>query len=172
MQKLFAMIFIALVAAHAWSEPRHLSNKELGEYLEYDLEGSKRAIIRRELSYHTKQIIKAPFKATRWVSRRVVRGIRGAVVSVRGFFSESRSVSGRRADISRALDDWQSQLYYNDYHNLEGRDRQVSLLAIAGDSWFLLRRSLYTAGVILPRESWRTLKAGVYAAFNVLVDEN
>lgn len=166
------MIFIIMSAIQVSGEQKHLSRTEIGEYLEYDLERSRAVMMRREISYHGKKIIKAPFKATRWISARIARGMRNAALSAQRFFSDSHSVSGRHREIARALDDWQSQLYYNDYHNIEGRDRQTSLLAIAGDSWFLLKRSLYTAGVILPRESWRTLKAGVYGAFNILIDEN
>ncbi|MCA9508926.1 MAG: hypothetical protein KC505_10945 [Myxococcales bacterium] len=154
----------------SWSETKHISNNEIGEYLEYDLERNKAAILKREAKYHGAKIIKAPLIATRKINKKVANKISQTKNSIKLFFSSSRSVSGNRSAIPHALENWQSTFYYNDYRNLERRDQPVSLMSIAGDSWYLLKRSLYTAGVVLPRESWRTLKSLVYGAFNIFID--
>lgn len=166
-----SFLLISLASSPLMSVHSHYVEGKRGEYYEYDLEGSGKDQAIRELKHGGKVVLKAPLKACRFISGKTCQKSSRLYRKVRQFFGDSHSINGQRSEVRKALADWESQMHYNDYHHLEERDRQVSLGVIASDSWYLLKSSLYNAGVVLPKESYRTLKATVYGAFNWLEDD-
>ncbi len=170
--KIFILLSVSLSCASiSWSNAKTYAIDRPGEFYEYDVEGSRGHQVRHWFARGIKNTISAPFRATRWVSVKIIRQSRGMVNAVERFFSNSRSINGQRSQIQYALNNWQTQLDHNNYHNLEGRDRDVSLMLIASDSWHLLKSALYNAGVRLPKETYRTLRAMVYGAFSCVAEK-
>ncbi len=145
--------------------------EEIGQYYEYDMEGSRAHMIWHKLRGHAKSAAGVPFKSVRWSVGKAHRSTVAMVKSVKLFLSPSHSINGRRTAIQNALDDWERHLPYNDYRHLAHRENSVALTDIASDSWLLLKKSLYNAGVVLPRESYRTLKALIKGALKTVDPE-
>lgn len=160
------LFFIALTvfSCSIYCAPKHLKKSEMGEYLEYDME-SRSMILRREFGYHAKTIVSTPFKAIHYATVRLDKAIKHTKNSIKRVFSNSRSVHGQNRRMKKALRNWQGLMYYNDYNRIDERNNDVSLIGIASDSWYLLKHSFYSVGVVLPRESYRTLKTAFYGAF-------
>jgi hypothetical protein len=167
--KFFALFISMACATASWGDIDKYSDLK-GEYYEYDLVGSPKDEAMHVVRHYAKQIATAPLRAVRWTCIKGHHTTKKIITTVRQFFSSSRSINGQRSQIQYALNNWQSELDHNNYNNLEGRDRDVSLTIIASDSWYLLKSALYNAGVRLPKETVKTLKSFVYGACNCVAE--
>lgn len=159
------------VAKISFADTNFYKRDEVGQYYEYGMEGSRKHMIWLMSKKHAKSVLGFPLKGVRWSVGKAHRGTRAVVSEVKLFFSSSRSTSGHRTAMALALDDWERQLPYNDYSHMARRENTVLLSDIASDSWLLFKRSIYNAGVVLPRESYRTVKALIKGALKTVDPE-
>ncbi len=161
--KLFTIALICFSTV-AWAKKDHLNEKNLGQYYVFDTEGSKKDQIRHEIMYHSKQIIKAPFKAVGYCFRKGRYAASRSLHEIELFLSPSRSVHGHREQVHQALESWSM---HPEVENYLERDRDASkniLFEIPKNVAALLKNSLFAVGIRLPRAAFRTLKSFVHGA--------
>lgn len=144
----------------AGGHEHEMKKSQVGEFYEYDIEGSHSDQVKREVGYHTKQVIKAPFKFVGKCYRTSKSAIKGALHSIELFLSDSRSINGKRQNFKNAVSDFEGSAAFNDYYNHEN-DREGShcMFGAPNALWKVFKNFLYTAGFVFPRETWIIMKS-------------
>jgi hypothetical protein len=127
----------------------------LGEFYEYDIEGDRGERIRHEISFHTKQVIKAPFKAIGWCCYTSKSGLKKMSISIEQYLGASRGMNGRREELTYAMTEWEH--YVGEHPGHEG-DQKRFLFGLPEDAFAALRRILYAAGFEFPRATLQTVR--------------
>ena len=145
------------------AEPMPYKKNQIGEYYEYDIEGSAKDQAFRKYRRKGEKILIAPLKAS-W---------RGVIISKKALKKTSQAVeaylSGRKApyaqrrNLNKALTDWEGALSF-DARGRQGEKSKSTpgLLYIPREAWRLLKYSLYLAGFKLPRKTAKKVKDMVY----------
>lgn len=147
-----------------WSLAEHSHIKApVGEFYEYDIEGDHKEKVKRELSFHTKQVIKAPFKAVQWCYRTSRESLRKISKSIELFLSSSRSVDKRQEELRQAVSEWEHQMKAANYYGYDDkREHKRFLFGLPEDAWAALKSILYTAGFKFPRATLQTVKRFIH----------
>lgn len=161
------MMLLCLFSSFLWAEHEHFTGKEIGEYYEFDTEGTRFDQFRHAITFHTKRVVKIPFRVTRFGFHTTKNIIKRSLREIELFLSPSRSIHGRRTQLREALGEWATDPMVENY--LLERDRAAGrnlLLGIPNDVATLLRNSLYSVGIRLPRSAWRTLRSFARGTFD------
>lgn len=149
-----------LCAAQISAEHDHTDKYKAGEFYEYAVEGfTKEEQVKIEARQHSKQVIKAPFKAVGKCFRGGKNLIGRMGKSIELFLSDSRSVNGKRRELKKAMADWEGQVtsYYD--HDLENEGKASHCMyGLPYGAWKLLKNTLFTVGIRLPRATARTVR--------------
>lgn len=160
MKNLFRIIALLLFCGAGLAKHDHYSEKQIGEYYEFDIEGTRGDQVRRAVTYHTKQVIKAPFHAVGFVYRTTTGAVKRSLKEIELFLSDSRSVTGKRRQLKQALGEWAVDPMVEGYLIEHDRDAGSNcFLGIPSAALKLLKNSLYSVGIALPRGTWRTIKS-------------
>ncbi len=152
------VIFICAIAAPVVASSHHAEDFQPGEYYEYDLVGSHKDQARRELTHHTKEVIKAPFKFVQKCSRTTKHALSRALHNVEIFLSDSNSINGKRREFKKAASQFETQAALNDYY-VHDDEKGQCLFGFPAATWKAFKRSLYMAGFQFPRFIWRGMKS-------------
>ncbi|MCA9508086.1 MAG: hypothetical protein KC505_06685 [Myxococcales bacterium] len=156
----FFLLAIFMCANCVLAKHDHFSEKQIGEYYEFDIEGNNYDQIRRRISFHSKQVIKAPFKATRFCFRTTKDFIKGMAHDIELFLSDSHSIDGNQNNLHHALKSWSEdseiEAYVLDEPHVSGTN---CIIALPHAALKLLKNTLYAVGIRLPRATWRTVKS-------------
>lgn len=160
MKNLFSIIALLLCCGAGLAEHDHFSDKQIGEFYEFDLVGTRGDQVRRAVTYHTKQVIKAPFQAVGFCFHTASAAVSHTLKEIELFLSDSRSLTGKRRQIKEALGEWAVDPIVEGYLIEHDRDAGTNcFLGIPSAALKLLKNSLYTVGIALPRGTWRTIKS-------------
>jgi hypothetical protein len=149
MKFLFGMIWFCSLSAFAMHGD--VKESQRGEYYEFDIEGGRGDKIRREMSYHTIQIIKAPFKIVRKCVHTGKDAVRTGVHGIESFLRDSGGIDIDDPKFRRAMSDFETQAY--SYYDLDRNEERPPYTLGK-----ILKNILYTAGFVLPRATWRIVK--------------
>lgn len=158
---LIKIIFLSMLASPLFAmEHDHIDKDRIGEYYEFDLVGTRRDKIKRELGFHSKRAFKAPFKLTATCYRHTRQGLQSALHSVEMFLSDSRTINGNRRAYKNAVSEFEESAMVHNYyaHDLEHQDSSC-MFGLPQGLWRLFKSTLYTAGFRLPRATWHTIKS-------------
>jgi hypothetical protein len=156
MKYLLFVIFIAL-PIKATYEPYKKDN--IGEYYEYDLEGSAHKKARKKARYRSKKIASSFYTKSHRVkkSRHKLRKISTLL--------ENYLSNTHKQNIHKTLNNWHQMLDLNLVNYQRRHHSSPGPLYIVRESWRLLKYSLYIAGFRLPRAVKKTLKNMLYGSF-------
>ena len=163
MFKIFFWIIALLMGQKIIAEPMPYKTDQIGEYYEYDIEGSAKDQALRKFRRKSKKVLMAPLKVS-W--RGVIRGkktLKKTSQAVEAYLSGHKMPYAKRVNLNKALTDWEGALNFDP--NGLGEEKTKSapgLLYIPREAWRLLKYSLYLAGFKLPRETARKVKDMVY----------
>lgn len=155
----FLIVIISSSPLQAIKHSNHIKEDQQGEYYEYDLIGDGKTRVLREMRYHSKQIIKAPFKLVGKCYHSTRDALRSAMQSIELFLSDSRSINGRRRDLQNALSQFETEAVIGDFYAHEGeRDDAQCMFGVPSGLWRMFKHVLYTAGFRIPRETMHAVK--------------
>lgn len=157
--KLISIFSVILFSTFICATHDHLKEKNLGQYYAFNTEENP---VCEEIKYHGKQVVKAPFKAVGYCVRKGTKTISKGAHEVELFLSPSRSVHGHRNQITDTLEDLQ---LHPEFENYVAEDRDAGqniLFAIPKGVASIVKNTVYTVFIRLPRGGWRTLKSFVH----------
>ncbi len=157
MTELLLLFFVALPLCAG--KHFHIKDSQQGEYYEYDLVGSHKDQVKREMGYHTKKALKAPFKFVGKCYHTTKGAMKGTLRSIELFLSDSHSINGQRQDFTKAVSEFEVQTAF-DYYYVDDFDREDAhcIFGLPTALWKTFKNILYTAGFRFPRATWRTVK--------------
>lgn len=171
MKNILCVSFIAVILLTRPSEAKShhpYKTSQIGEYYEYDLEDHDKKIT-REFCFHTKQVLKTPFKAVSFCYRGGKSVIKKVRRSIELYLSDSRSIKGRRRELKKALSDWEGEMHFtNFYAKASKQDDTHCLYGLPQGAYKALKNILYTAGFRLPRATLRVVRDIIHGACDCL----
>lgn len=154
-----SVVVLALISGAISANHGHFKDRQTGEYYEYDLDRTE-----DKIRFHSKQVLKAPFKACAWSYRSGKSGLRKTVKAIELFLSDSRSINGQRQQLKKAMAGFEGQMF-EDYYGINNRSKKSDgLLYVPKKAWRILRNTLFVVGFRFPRATWKTIKSMVYGA--------
>lgn len=135
---------------------------QIGEYYEYDLEGTPKERDRRKARYHARKTMMIPLKVGTGVFRVSIKAIKKTSHAVEAYLRGKKRPYTRGGDLNKALTTWEGALRFDPRGPSSNPKRHEGLFFIPHESWRLLKYSLYLAGFRLPRATKKVLKNMVY----------
>ena len=127
---------------------------QIGEYYEYDIEGSPRDQLFKKYRRRSKKILFTPLGISRQGLGLGRKGLKKISHAVEIYLS-----GHKQNNINKALSDWEGALSFDPG---EKSKSAPGLLYAPREIWRLLKYSLYLAGFRLPREVMKKIKDLVY----------
>jgi hypothetical protein len=165
MRKALTLALVFFSWTQSLSALPHYRPGKLGEYYEYDVEGTPKERARRRAKHRVARVIKTPIKY----------GARGAVLFAKAMKKSLRRLEeylhgpmsdSERAKLGQALTDWETAMgAYPKRHDLR---KPEGLSYVPIHAWRLFKYSLYKVGFSLPRSIKRAVKKSFYHTFGGL----
>lgn len=167
MARLFYLVIaINIILAQALrAEYKPYKDEQIGEYYEYDLEGTPKERDRRKARYHARKTIKAPFKASRALFHVSKKTLKKTSRLIKNYLSGKKGTYKGSGDLNKALTTWEGALGFDPRGSSAERSRHEGMFFIPHELWRLLKYSLYVAGFRLPRAIKKELIKMVYGTF-------
>jgi hypothetical protein len=161
--KLAIIIFFGAFTAQA--EYEYYKQGLIGEYYEYDVEGSPRMRSFRNKKHVVGHVVKKPFKASWKASKYSYAGVKRGSRLLERYLKGSAHDEHEQQKLARALTEWETALAMSTEHK-KSKSPQ-GLLYVPCESWRLFKYSLYLAGFALPRALAKGAKNIVYNTCSV-----
>jgi hypothetical protein len=163
-----ALLLLALLPEQASAKKYQRYKKDqIGEYYEYDVEGSKHAQKRRKARYRAKKITFAPAKSS-WHGLKNTHKIIKKTSHALEAYLRGEHQNYNKKNLNKALTDWEGALRFEPHgHRSYKKHSSQGPLYVPRESWRLLKYSLYQAGFRFPKAVKKTLKNMVYGTFNL-----
>ncbi len=152
---------ITTFAMHNDKDEYGINQRRMGEYYDYDTQGTRGDRIKHNIGHGTLKVMTAPFRGIRKGYRGIKHVVNGAKNHAEIFLTDAASIDGRRDDLRDVLEKWE---HSDDLKTIMERERKKGnrfLFGLPHDAWKLLKATIYTAGFRLPRATWRGLKHAV-----------
>lgn len=159
MKNLFsAIIFFGCVSAFA-HDHNNVKESRIGEYYEFDTEGTKGDRVGRQLRHCTCKTITAPFRSIRFCYRKTKHLLRAARNNAETVLMNDAAHIDGHSKIREVLDNWEMS---PDTKEIIENDREAGsncMFGLPQGAWKLLKSALHTAGFKFPRAVWRTIRS-------------
>ncbi len=139
------------------------------EFYEYDVVGTRKDRIKRNIGHGAAKTVVAPFRAVRWTFRGIKRMIRSVSNNAEVFLTEAGGLQGEQRKLHQVLRGWEGS---DDLKSIIDRERKKGrrfLFGIPHDAYQLLKDTLIAAGFRLPAAVFRGLHHLVVGTYHVLI---
>lgn len=142
-------VVVTSFALKATTEHEYYKQGRIGEYYEYDVEGSQRRSALHKMGYQVKISLKRPAKFMWNSGKQSCRAIRVAKNMLEQYLRGATKNEEEQQKLSKALTDWESIM--TNMPSLNNSKSPQGLLYVPYESWRLFKYSLYLVGFALPR---------------------
>lgn len=156
---MLAVNYIIIFLAFAWgatAEHDYYKKGQIGEYYDYDVEGSPRKRVINDHAYSLSHALKKPVKALDKSAHVSYRALKQGSSLLEKYLKGTAQDAKQQQKLAHALTDWETALSAN----IKARATKSSpgLLYAPKEAWRLFKYSLYLAGFALPRALKRGAK--------------
>jgi len=157
---LYKFLIAAFVMSNgASAEYMPFKQEQIGEYYEYDIEGTPKDQALRKYRKKSTKIVISPLKASLRGARISRKALKKTFRAVEAYLSGHKKPYNHEKNLQKGLSDWETAL---SFAPKEKSKTAPGMLYIPREAWRLLKYSLYLAGFRLPRESAKMVKNMVY----------
>lgn len=149
-------IILLFTAFGLAAEREYYKKGQIGEYYEYDVEGTPRHRAFRNHEHHLSQGIKKPVKAMIKTGHYGHMGLKRGKTLLENYLKGTAQDEHQQQKLTKALSDWETALTANRQH--KAPKSPPGLLYAPQEAWRLFKYSLYLAGFALPRSLKRGAK--------------
>ena len=142
-------------------------SQNLGEYYEYDTEGSKARQMSREALSSGKKIIKKPFSLSKHGASKIAHGIYGVVKQVKDFIKHNHvDYQQNKTMINNALSGWQDLVLRDPSMSDKKITKQQALVYFPNKMFHTLQTTLIRLGIRLPMHILDGIRGTINGAMN------
>ena len=139
--------------------------KDLGEYYEYDTEGSQNDQIRREVLHGCKTVASLPFKAVKLSGRKTKKLIKSMVSEIKSLIMLHDQKHNKKK-INSALSNWENIMVHDHTLRHGNLSKKQALTYFPTKAFDTLQSILFNVGISLPISVFRSIKGAIYGGFN------